>query len=81
MSRFIAVLCAAALFAPAAQAQTAVKAVVKFSPSVSQSQRVATVQAAGGRVVRVRSRAVVARISARSAEQLRSAMGVIAVRY
>jgi threonine dehydratase len=81
VSRFIAVLCAVAAFAPAAQAQTAVKAVVKFSPAVAPSQRVSTVRAAGGRVVRVRQRAVVARLSVRAAERLRCAMGVIAVRY
>jgi hypothetical protein len=81
VSRFIAVLCAAAAFAPAAQAQTTVKAVVKFSPAVSQSQQVTTVRSAGGRVVKVRQRAVVARMSPRAASGLRAAMGVIAVRY
>jgi hypothetical protein len=81
VSRFIAALCALAAFAPAAQAQTAVKAVVKFSPAISQSQRVSTVRSAGGRVVKLRPRAVVARISPQAAAQLRAAMGVIAVRY
>ena len=81
MSRFFAVLCVVAAFAPAAQAQSTVKAVVKFSPAIAQSQRVATVRSAGGQVVKVRPRAVVARMSARSASRLRAAMGVIAVRY
>jgi hypothetical protein len=81
VSRFIVVLCAVALFAPAAQAQTAITAVVKFSPAVPRSQRVTTVRSAGGRVLKLRGTRVVARMPVRAAGSLRSAMGVIAVRY
>jgi hypothetical protein len=80
VSRFIAVLCAVAVFAPAAQAHAAVKAVVKFSPTIAQTQRVSTVRSAGGRVIRIRGTRVVARMSDTAADQLRAAMGVIAVR-
>jgi len=84
VSRFKAVVLvvfAVALLAPAAQAQTTVKAVVKFSSATTPSQRMNTVRSAGGRVVKVRGTRVVARMSSGAAESLRAAMGVISVRY
>lgn len=56
-----------------------VKAVVKFAPAVGSDQRVAAVEDAGGRVLRVRRSAVVARMSASAADALRAAMGVVSV--
>ncbi|MEA2127075.1 MAG: hypothetical protein QOI80_3857 [Solirubrobacteraceae bacterium] len=82
MSRFksvFVVLFAAAVLAPAAHAQSAVRAVVKFSPGVAKSQRVTTVRSAGGQVLKVRGTRVVARMSSRAADQLRTAMGVVSV--
>ena len=81
MSRFIAVFCAVAVFAPAAQAQSEVKAVVKFSSAVSKPQRVDTVRSAGGQVLKVRGARVIARMSVHAANSLRAAMGVIEVQY
>ncbi len=84
VSKFKAVVLivfAVALLAPAAEAGSTVRAVVKFSAATSQSQRVGTVRSAGGRVVKVRGTRVVARMSSGSANSLRAAMGVISVRY
>jgi hypothetical protein len=75
------VLVSLALLAPVASAQSLVKAVVKFTPSVGQTQRVGTVRSAGGRAIRVRHGAVVARMSVQAASQLRTAMGVTSVSW
>jgi hypothetical protein len=85
MSRLIAragvVLVALSFFvaAPAAQAET-VRAVVKFAPTVSAPDRAAAISAAGGRIERVRADAILAWMTAVSADQLRTAMGVISVK-
>lgn len=64
----------------AVQAQSSpVKAVVAFRTSVSQSQRVAAVKGAGGRVLKVSPKTVTARMTRSSADALRTAMGVVSV--
>jgi hypothetical protein len=79
-NKLVVVFFSVALLAPAASAHAAVRAAVKFVPSVSVQQRVATVQSAGGRKIRVRGTRVVARMTTDSAYQLRSAAGVVSVR-
>jgi hypothetical protein len=84
VSRFrklVVVFFSVALLAPAASAHAAVRATVTFVSAVPQEQRMATVQSAGGQVMHVRGRRVVARMSARAADQLRTARGVLSVRF
>jgi hypothetical protein len=83
VSRFkklVVVFFSVALLAPAASAHAAVRATVKFAPAVAKTQRISTVRAAGGRVLRIRGTRVVARMSVSSADRLRTAMGVLSVR-
>ena len=72
---------ALALAAPAAQAQSTVKATVQFATTTTQAQRVGAIRAAHGRVLKAKGFTVVARMSAAAASSLRAAMGVISVQY